>query len=294
MDFTRSNKFNSVYVLESLPDCDRKTGRDLFENCIFPLGKLNKNLHTSLYQPFKKSEFLSVLKTIKSDCLNNSRIPILHIEAHGNDNSIYIASGEFITWSEIKPFLCDINRISGLNLLVIIAACDGINLAKVVLPTDRAPVWGIIGPSKVIKAGRIYEGFKAFYSELLESFDGRKALNKLNKSPEIKDWEFKFFIAEHFFLEVYQNYLKSFCTDESLIKRAKRIFKDEISGGRKLHPTDEERSIGKLYNILKSTQETFFKKHKELFFMIDLIKGNDKRFDITFEQCKLMLQEKHN
>jgi len=292
MDFTRSNKFNSVYVVESLPDCDLKTGRDLFENCIFPLGQINKYLHTNLYQPFKKCEFLGVLKKIKSDCYKSSRSPILHIEVHANDNGISVGSGEFITWSEIKHFLCDINKISGLNLLVIMAACNGINLAKVISPTDRAPVWGIIGPSKVIKAGRIYEGFKEFYSELLESFDGRKAINKLNNSPEIKDWEFKFFNAEFFFLEVYKYYLKYLCTDDSILNRAKKIFK-QVSGGRKFQPTDEKREIDKICNILKSKPEPFFNKYKERFFMIDIIKGNDKRFNITFEQCNICLQGKN-
>jgi len=70
------------------------------------------------------------------------------------------------------------------------AACNGRDLAKVLLPTDRAPVWAIIGPPKPVKAGRILDGFKAFYTKFFQAYDGREALNELNNSPNVRDWEF--------------------------------------------------------------------------------------------------------
>ena len=294
MDYTKYNKFSSVYVIEFLKDGDLKTGRDLYESCILPLGQIKGNLYTNLTQPKSKSEFFNVLSKIEDDCAANSRAPILHLEAHGNDNgiandNIIESADQIITWSELKPFLCHLNEISGLNLLVVMAACDGFNLTKVVQLTDRAPVWGIIGPQMNVEAGHILDGFKEFYIELFESYDGRKALNKLNNSLDVKDWHFKFLNAEFFFLYVYKNYLETLCTEDALIKRAQKIVK-EGGAGRPLNSILESQMIEYFYKLLNSTQETYFESHKRHFFMMDMFEGYDQRFQITFDQCKKFMQ----
>jgi hypothetical protein len=289
MDYSRSNEFNAVYIIESLPDGDFKTGRDLFEISIYPLGAIKEGLDTNLGQPRSKSEFFKELSSIIDNCEINARSPILHIDAHGNNEGIATASMEFITWAELKPFLCKLNEISGLNLLVVMAACNGMDLAKVILPTDRAPVWGIIGPQTAVKAGRVLDGFKAFYSKFFEAYDGIAALNCLNCSPDAKGSEFKFCNAEFFFMAVYKRYLNSLCTEEAITARAERMLK-EIGGGRLLHPNDENRIIKDLKNLLITTQEFYFERHKRHFFMMDIIKENEKRFDITPEQCRTFLK----
>ena len=48
MDVTLSNKFNSIYIIETLLEGDLKTGRDLYEICIYPLGNLRGR---PLYKP---------------------------------------------------------------------------------------------------------------------------------------------------------------------------------------------------------------------------------------------------
>ena len=294
MDYTKYNNFSSVYVIEFLKDGNLKTGRDLYESCILPLGQIKENLYTNLTQPESKREFFDVLSKIVDDCTANSRGPILHIEAHGNDDgiandNIVESADQIITWSELKPFLCHLNEISGLNLLVIMAACDGFNLTKVVQLTDRAPVWGIIGPQVNVEAGHILDGFKEFYKELFKSYDGRKALNSLNNSPDVKDWYFKFLNAEFFFMYVYKNYLETLCTENALLKRAQKIVK-EGGAGRPLNSNVESQMIKDFYKLLISTQEAYFERHKRHFFMMDIFEGYDQRFQITFDQCKKFMQ----
>lgn len=294
MDYTRYNNFSSVYVIEFLKDGNLKTGRDLYESCILPLGQIKENLYTNLAQPKSKREFFDVLSNIVNDCTANSRGPILHLEAHGNDDGIandnrIESADQIITWSELKPFLCHLNEISGLNLLVIMAACDGFNLTKVVQLTDRAPVWGIIGPQVNVEAGHILDGFKEFYKEFFKSYDGRKALNSLNKSPDVKDWYFKFLNAEFFFMYVYKNYLETLCTEDALLKRAHKIVKDG-GAGRRLNSNVESRMIKDFYKLLSSTQETYFERHKRHFFMMVIFEGYDQRFQLTFDQCKKFMQ----
>ena len=113
-----------------------------------------------------KQQFLNVLASIIDDCRKNKNGPILHIDVHGGSDCIASANGEYILWSELKPYFCELNIICRLNLLVVMAACDGINLAKVLLPTDRAPVWGFIGPESEVQSGKLLDGLKSFYLEL--------------------------------------------------------------------------------------------------------------------------------
>jgi hypothetical protein len=151
--------------------------------------------------------------------------------------------------------------------------------------TDRAPVWGIIGPEVTVSPGQVFDGFKAFYKELFESYDGRKAVNELNKSPEIKDWQFKLFFAEDFFKYVYKNYFVMLCNEDALLKRARKIVM-EGGAGRPLNADVEYQMIQDFYILLKSTQEVYFEKHKQHFFMMDIFEGYEQRFQITFNQCR--------
>ena len=288
MNFNRSSAFNSIYIIESLPEGDLKTGRDLYENCVYPLGDLKEGLYTSLSQPISKNEFIQTLAWIIDGCKVNNRGPILHIESHGCSEGIATASGELIYWRELKPYLCALNEISRLNLLVVMAACNGMDLAKVILPTDRAPVWAIIGPPNPVKAGCVIDGFKAFYNKFFKTYDGREALNELNNSPDVKDWDFAFINAEFFFMYVYKNYVESLCTETAFIDRSKKIIKDLIAG-RPINPDDEKRMVNEFCLLLKSTQQLFFEKHKVHYFMIDLVNENETRFQVTFEQCMRFL-----
>ena len=289
MDFTRSNHFNSVYVVESLRDGDLKTGNDIYEICVYPEGQLKSGLHTAFFEPKTKKQLMDTLSSIIDECREKQRGPILHIDVHGGSDYIESGNGERILWADLKPYLCELNTISRLNLLVVMAACDGINLAKVLLPTDRAPVWGFIGPQSKVQSGKLLEGFINFYFELFHSWDGRKALNALNNSSDVKKWEFKFFNSEFFFLYVYKNYFETLCTKEPVSMRAKSIF-SKISGGHPISSDEERQIIDDLTAILFSSQEFFFDKHKEIFFMIDLFSENNNRFDVSFNRCLSFLR----
>jgi len=289
MNFTRSNSFDSVYVIESLPDGDLKTGNEIYEMCVYPKGQLKAELHTKFFQPKTKQQFLDVLRSIIDECKKNGRGPILHIDVHGGSDCIASANGEYILWSELKPYFCELNIISRLNLLIVMAACDGINLAKVVLPADRAPVWGFIGPQSEVQSGKLLEGFKNFYSELFQSWDGRKALNALNNSSDVKKWKFKFINSEFFFLYVYKTYFETLCTKESVSKRAKSII-SKISGGHPISSDEERQVLDDLTAILFSSHDFFFDRYKQIFFMIDLFSENINRFNVSFNECLSFLR----
>jgi len=101
MNINRSNVINSIYIIESLPQGDLKTGTELYDNCVYPLGNLKKGLYTRLIQPFSKSDFIAELTLIIYECKNNNRRPILHIESHGCIDGIETASGELIAVARV-------------------------------------------------------------------------------------------------------------------------------------------------------------------------------------------------
>ena len=134
-----------------------------------------------------------------------------------------------------------------------------------------------------VEPGHVLDGFKEFYKELFKSYDGRKALNKLNNSPDVKDWKFKLITAEFLFMHFNKIYL------ETLLERAQKIVKKGGSG-RPLNSNVERQKAKIFYKLVISTQESDFEEHKRHFFMMDIFEGYDQRFQITFDQCKKFMQ----
>jgi hypothetical protein len=171
---------SNVSVLESLPDGDRRTGKLLFEDIETIKLFRQRELKTELLCTKNKLEFLAHLAHVQSDA-SLGQVPILHIECHGSTDhkGIVLADGTFLSWSELKPFFTSINVATRCNLLIILAACYGGYLGQIILPTDRAPCWGIIGPTNTVYPDELLSTFNAFYSELLASLDGNRSLAAL-------------------------------------------------------------------------------------------------------------------
>jgi len=283
---TFSMYFNAVYVLESLPAGEPKTGTDLYDQVIAPATYHQDNLHTEFHHIENKSALLLRLLQIARECRRARRGPLLHIETHGelNGNGIVLQSGEFVSWAELKPHLVDLNVVSKLNLLAVISACSGAQLAQVVKPTDRAPVWGIIGPKTKISAADLFVGFSCFYREFLSSLDGRAALNALNGDTAIAEWPFSFTNAEWFFGHVYRNYLRKHTADAVLQEREEHII-SQLKQRQSLS-TEQERWIRQDAGQRLRDHRSFFERFRRNFFMIDLFPENVHRFPIQFSELE--------
>jgi len=84
-----------------------------------------------------RAQFLEALRSIAKEARLHAHWPILHIEAHGDFTGIYVTSGEYLPWGEFKDELTAINENSRLNLLVMMAACQGAWLSKVIASQVR-------------------------------------------------------------------------------------------------------------------------------------------------------------
>lgn len=278
---THSVHFSKISILESLPHGDRRTGKLLLEDIETVNVFRNRGLKTEFLPAKNKPEFLAHLSQIQRDA-SLGDYPLLHIECHGSTDQtgIVLADNSFVAWSELKPFLTAINVATRCNLFIILAACYGGHLGQIILPTDRAPCWGIIGPTHTVYPDELLSTFGAFYSELLASLDGGRSVAALFSS-KLRFGAYYFTPAVGFFKLAYAKYKANYCTDVVLADRAKRMARQLPRMGSQTRP-----GRGALKRLLKRTEETSYEKYYQQFFMMDLFPENKKRFPLLLDEVK--------
>ena len=125
-------EFNRIYVIESLPVGEEKTGTEL-HNDLLRWQELRYEGFTSvLVEPRNKSDWNTMMSNILNDTENGGVLPIIHFEIHGSTNKdgLVLASHELVTWSEMRDVLEKINIASRMNLFVTLAVCHGAYLLR--------------------------------------------------------------------------------------------------------------------------------------------------------------------
>lgn len=282
---TVNANFNKILIIQSLNDylTGNKLQDDLNVLTIFTNGIVS----SELLDAKDKKTFLSTLLTIKNNVLKGKYNPIIHIEAHGNPdcNGLILASGESITWQELKIPLAEINEATRLNLVVCIAACYGGSLAKVLGTQDRAPCWALVGPKEEMYPNDLLKDYTGFYEEIFKTQSGGMALKRLNRNLVENEAKYFFTTAECLFERVWINYLEKECSKENLDKRANKISKELKKNSMQYLPSRNQ--IKK--DIIK-IHPSSFKKSKDKFFMIDLFQENKVRFLVDYNN--ILLQAK--
>ena len=274
-----SSHFSRIVVIESLNQGQHHTGTRLrehiAENNIFH----QRGLGVELVQADTVERFWACLAQVLQDAKDKAEYPVLHIECHGSTDTtgLVLADNSFIGWHQIKPVLTAINVATRCNLFVALAACYGAYLSQIILPTDRAPLWGMMGPTESAKPTDLLGSFFAFYSTLLASLDGDKALAAL-VSANARVANYYFVSAEGFFRKAYANYLANYSTEKGYWNRAKRLRTRLRDMGLRKRP-----SLSELQQQLKSTELPSFNKYHRQFFMIDLFPENSERFSVRFD-----------
>lgn len=273
--------FSKIYVVESLQPGDQRTGKLLWEDIDTVNGFHQRGLETELVHAKTKAEFLASLGRIQSEA-SQGECPILHIECHGSKDKTGLILGDssFLSWAELKPFLTAINVATKCNLLIVMASCYGGYLGQIVLPTDRAPCWGFIGPTDTVYPDELLSTFNAFYGKLLASLDGDESLAALS-ARKLRFGGYYFTTAVNFFKRAYTGYLKEYCSESALEERAKSM-------SRKLRKMGSQHRPGKgaMKRLLKRTEAPSFEKYHRQFFMIDLFPENASRFALSLQDMK--------
>jgi len=275
------NIFNKLWVIESLPSGELRTGKNLFDNQLDKAKQVQNDLVVEFAEPITKAELFEVLEKIRSEAVSGI-YPMLHFECHGCEDGLGTASGELVEWDEIREILIEINRSTKLNLMIIIAACNGAHLIKVSTKLDAAPFWAIIGPEVEVTAGHIQDNFGRFYESFFSDLDGDKAINILNEGAAHSDRTFHFLSAAGLFSRAYRTYYKSHCVGKGKKERIEQLVTEAMK-----NPDVKIRGVSWARQQVKqglACEDQHFEKLRKRFFFIDQFPENDERFPLSREQ----------
>jgi hypothetical protein len=275
------NVFNKLWVIESLPSGELRTGKNLFDSQLDKAKLAHENLAVEFAAPITKAELFEVLEKIKNETLDGI-YPMIHFECHGCEDGLGTASGELVEWDEIREILIEINRKTKLNLMIVIAACNGAHLIKVSTKSDAAPFWAIIGPEVEVTAGHIQDNFGKFYESFFSDLDGDKAISILNEGGAHSDRTYHFLSAAGLFSRAYRTYYKSHCVGEGKKERIEQLVTEAMK-----NPDVKKHGVAWASQQVKqglASEDQHFEKLRKRFFFIDQFPENDARFPLTREQ----------
>lgn len=271
--------FDIVHVIETLGQYH--TGHRLFEDLEPICSAATPQVIARFNAVRSRAEFRALLRSIAEDAHLHSHKPILHIEAHGSSAGIQVSSGECLTWTDFKAELTTINEVSRLNLLVILAACDGANMVSIIQPVDRAPVRALIGPKRIVYPDEIARASLAFYRTLFDAGEVGAAWRAMNDAVAPGQLTFAAFTAEFTFRYVMHHYLKTLCSEDALAKREDDATASALRDG----TIENVEHFRQWFRSYLRDHQGHFERTKQHFFFCDLYPENVTRFDIAFEDC---------
>lgn len=173
--------YNSILIIESLPENDVKTGEDL---C-----KILKILHPDhsgiQYIPVaSKDEFIKIMDEINFLMRGNQGFrPIINIETHGNKKEIGFADNSRMAWGELMGVLRGINEICKNELVVFLACCEGYHFIKSTTISEYSPCGYLFAPQETILVTNVINATVEFFNEITVNgdLDAAADLMKLRK-----------------------------------------------------------------------------------------------------------------
>jgi hypothetical protein len=209
-----SNRFNQILFLDSLPTNESSMARRLYEDI---------ETYAKFYSPSPAVRYIRIenpgalvecLARATDRASQDDVLPMLHIECHGNEHGLELADGSFVNWVELKQPITDLNIATRLNLMVAVAACTGGALINAVQISDRAPFWGLIGPTQELSASDLEKAFRALYLTLLSSKSPAKGVAAMNDASGAG--LFLRTTSQGLFQKAWSMYKKNHCTPEEL------------------------------------------------------------------------------
>jgi hypothetical protein len=281
-----------VHIVEWLRPGDIKTGRDLFDE-LEPLGIASRpEVPVTFSRAATRAEFIGLLRGFEEDFRATGRIPLLQIETHGDLDGIGPgpSANDGIVWPHLMEELIPLNRVTRLNLVVILAACEGIWGVQMLQPARGAAAFrGLIGPNRPVKAREMAAACMAFYRTVFSGFEGDAAVKAMNDAVGSAKETFLVLSAEWAFKAVYRGFLGELGNPETTEKRVEEIEAKEIARRRAeglpdMFMRDKQRARNLTREYLSDHAARFEEMRREFFF-IDLYPENEARFDVKIEDC---------
>ncbi|TAK92403.1 MAG: hypothetical protein EPO06_00905 [Burkholderiaceae bacterium] len=270
-----SNRFNQILVVDSIPTGEYNTAKRLFEDLETYATAYSPSPAVRYVRVENAAEFFQCVLMSKNDAEGRDIIPMLHIECHGDEDGFQFADGSLADWDELKVPITELNVATGLNLMVAVAACTGGALAKVMRMGDRAPFWGLIGPTRTLTAGELEKVYAALYLTLLSTKAPANAVQAMDQAttPGL----FWRTTSQDLFEKVWRSYKSEHCTAAALEMRGRRMMERLRESGVSPLPSMDE-----LMKRFISHEPIAFERYRQTFFMCDLFPEHSNRFPIEY------------
>jgi hypothetical protein len=285
-----TGRHDVVHIIESLRARDRKTGERLRDRLGPVISGRGRALPVHFWRVSTKAELFDRLRGIADDARSTGLAPIVDLQTHGDFDGLQVTSDECLEWSDLKGPLTEINVACRLNLLVLMGACTGEALVRVLQPSDRAPVWAVIGPKRTLDEQQVEDAHAAFYAELMSNGNGDAAVRAMNAAAGAADSLFRFIDAVWFFREVMQAYFTQHATDPQLSRRIERMTAEALQEAARIGATSEQLThLGatipsKLDSQLRDYQ-SWFDHCKGIYFLGNECPNEWSRFTVSLADC---------
>jgi hypothetical protein len=167
---------SQMVIIESLPTGDRKTGRELHDDLQTRLLPYGARIQLHFQAATSASHFEFLLQDLYAFVNIDRRAPILHIECHGDREALQFADGSLMPWSQLKPLLTAINYACRMNLVVVLACCDGAYFMAECRYTELVPFAWLLGPSGSVRSASLYSLMTNFWTDAFRNRDVTNAL----------------------------------------------------------------------------------------------------------------------
>lgn len=165
---TVSGKFDYVLILQWLMSHDEKTGENL------SMFLRSKGVPSVLVSCASEHHIKDAIN-IALFGLPKMGVPIIHIEAHGQDPkdasmhelSFGTDAAPGLPWLSLGEYLRPLNVACGHKLFVVGATCFGMGVTAALRPALPAPFCGCVGFSTQVTAGSLQVALREFYRSLI-------------------------------------------------------------------------------------------------------------------------------
>jgi len=269
-----------IWIIESLPDGEFKTGKRLWEELDDHCSAHPVNLRIGYMEAPSAEAMTGYLDDLRLDIHASGRNAILQIECHGSDDAtgLILADGSYLGWDELKPKLEAINIASRFNLILVLGCCYGGYFGQTTRLQERAAFCGYLGPNRSLSAGDLFDGLRAFYIGLLLDRDMTAAINAMIAA--VPNMPYFFATAEGLFHLGFSAYIRDQATGQPLTDRAEALLQLMREAQTEPMPT-----VGDVVRTIKEREEPEFERLRRHYFAIDLLPENETRFKLSYDDA---------
>jgi len=272
-----NSRFSRIIIVDSIPEREFNTAKRLFDDLRNVADAYSPAPLIEYARVESGDNFLKFLSTCRDEVAAGADIPMIHIECHGDHNGFALADGSLLDWPDLKVPLTELNVATGLNLMIAVAACVGGALAKVTTMGDRAPFWGLIGPTRDMYPDELVVPYRALYSTLLKTKSPEAAVKAMDAAVTQKGTFWRT-TAQALFEMGWTAYKQQHCTPQRLDERANRMLE---MAKRVLNPPHP--SAADFKQRLRDLEPKAFDRYVVTFFMQDLYPAHRERFPLAYQ-----------